>query len=838
VALVSGLASCGGGTASTDARGDRASDAARSDGSADARDSAPDAEDAARDLPADEGTPVDLAPAADAAGDALDAADAATAESGSGDAAAGDGPNTADVAGDGADASDAAEASSGDAVASDARDAAASDVGDALLDVVPTECDGGAVERAACGTLCGTRTRTCAAGHWSAWSGCGGEGECSPGQVQSQACGVTKGVCKAGTQARTCGATCAWPAWPACGGTYVGPSTEICGDRADNDCNDAVDEGCGCTPVLPGHGTDIPLTNVVKMMPDQAKCTIYALNKLAFVSVIDGVTKSEARRIPITGGAVDADLSPNGKFLVVGHSTAPIITAIDTTTGTPVDITVAGEQRQVEVDDAGNVFYINARASFDGTGYRKVNVVTGSASDAALPNGLGSTAAIELSKDGKFLFIEDGASPALLHRYDVTAGLTLKESGGAFNETSIVPEIQFPSRFLYLSPGEQHAYYGGFQFSPFDLKRGPLGHYGADDVIFAEDAAGTIAVGATRIYDAQLVRPIAPTYPEGGSAAAFLAGDQEIWYAGKNRNVTFTNVHDVTDDTGLGSRNVPVEPLASYVFQHLVTDHTRDRVYGLDTDRHVVVAVDTTSLKPVGAVVVNAGATVLSIDPTGAALYVGHHYSHSFVRIKLDTFTFDAAPTTPIIPNRIAALAGGRLAAVASDQWTYLYLYEGATGAIVTKGPLAYQPALTRPGDGLALFLGESGLSGSNLFRFAIENDTWVQKDVDNLHSGLGSPYPSQVVTASPDGKTVFYANYAFDASDLRVLNYTTPDDIVAVSPDSRLAFSLDTIYLVADGTKLASITPRPRTVAASRDSKALIVAGTSGLSKVDLSGL
>ena len=51
------------------------------------------------------------------------------------------------------------------------------------------------------------------------------------------------GVCAAGTM--TCDAV--GSGYGACGGS-VGPSTEVCGDGLDNDCDGTVDEGCVCAP--------------------------------------------------------------------------------------------------------------------------------------------------------------------------------------------------------------------------------------------------------------------------------------------------------------------------------------------------------------------------------------------------------------------------------------------------------------------------------------------------------------------------------------------------------------------------------------------------------------
>ena len=80
-----------------------------------------------------------------------------------------------------------------------------------------------------CGA-CGTQTRTCdaASGQWSAWSGCSGEGVCSPGATQT--CG--------GAATQTCTATCAWGA---CGST--------CGNGTCDGAESPLDCPSDCAPV-------------------------------------------------------------------------------------------------------------------------------------------------------------------------------------------------------------------------------------------------------------------------------------------------------------------------------------------------------------------------------------------------------------------------------------------------------------------------------------------------------------------------------------------------------------------------------------------------------------
>ncbi len=100
-------------------------------------------------------------------------------------------------------------------------DGAACTVGDVCLDgtcsgTLNTACSPGQVESEACGD-CGTRSRSCTSVcTWGSWSSCGGEGVCSTGTTATQE--VACGNCGSQTQTRTCGASCSWPGWSNVGG--------------------------------------------------------------------------------------------------------------------------------------------------------------------------------------------------------------------------------------------------------------------------------------------------------------------------------------------------------------------------------------------------------------------------------------------------------------------------------------------------------------------------------------------------------------------------------------------------------------------------------------------
>jgi len=98
------------------------------------------------------------------------------------------------------------------------------------------DCDDGAVDIQDCG-LCGTRQRTCTDSVWGDWSGCTGEGICTPGDVEYDLCGDTSvGACEYGFTERECTAACDWGDWTSCFGE-VSPRTEVCADGIDQDCD-------------------------------------------------------------------------------------------------------------------------------------------------------------------------------------------------------------------------------------------------------------------------------------------------------------------------------------------------------------------------------------------------------------------------------------------------------------------------------------------------------------------------------------------------------------------------------------------------------------------------
>lgn len=68
---------------------------------------------------------------------------------------------------------------------------------------------------------------------------------CVNGSKQNTSCGTDVGACSTGIKTRIC-LQGQWGSYGSCIGSVV-PTSEICGDSVDNDCDGSTDEGCGCT---------------------------------------------------------------------------------------------------------------------------------------------------------------------------------------------------------------------------------------------------------------------------------------------------------------------------------------------------------------------------------------------------------------------------------------------------------------------------------------------------------------------------------------------------------------------------------------------------------------
>lgn len=688
----------------------------------------------------------------------------------------------------------------------------------------PEACAPGDSMQRLCGN-CGTKTRSCDDGAWGEWSTCEGQGDCAAGAVERVACGSEVGACQLGARVRTCSPTCAWDVWSACQ-DEVEPSAEVCGNGVDENCNGQPDEGCACSPAALGAGGSFALPGrISKLVAHPERCFVYALDQgsPSGVVVIDANRKQELARIGLPYRADDFDLSPDGTTLVVSHDADRAISTIDPLSFERTGTTrVESDPYAVEVSDAGTAYYSELD---QWCAIRAVTLATGA--ETVVSAWSNYEPDLELSRDGRFLFAgESNTSSATLTKYDVSEG-----GWGSAVDASIWDDLVLTAT-VYLSPGGQHVYYAGRQFDAGHLAnvRGST-----NELVFAEDVAGTFAVGSRSVHDAALLKPVA-SFPSAITAAALTAGDTELWTYGDGI-VSYRNVGDLVDPATLGRRELAPEPLSSYGLDVLVADPIRRRLYGLDVARELVVAIDADTLAPLGAILVASQPSDLDVAPGGEALYVGHVGALSIARIDLASFTFDGFLWTPRLNADIEVLAQGRVATTGGAHASLVTLLDSATGQVLDESPRGFnEGALSATGDGTDLFVGEFGTSAGDVVRYDVSSGRFVQRTWSS-DEGYGFRDPARTVVALPDGSGVYYGGYLLDGNDLTVRRYPQADRIRAVTPDGGLAFSADTVYRVADGAVVGTLPVTSPVQATSPDGTTLYLAGGGSITKVDLTG-
>src|SRR6266511_3322087 len=275
-------------------------------------------------------------------------------------------------------------------------------------------CTDGDVAVYACGK-CGTQSKTCSGGTWGAPSACTGEGTCAAGTQDTASCGSDVGACRAGTMTRYCGYQCEWYAWSACGGTYVGPTEELCGNTVDDNCDGTVDEQCGQSIGVGG-----PIVTMASS-PDGKRVYALRTGTVNEVIVFDAEAHVTVAHVRLPQPANDMSLSPSGQHLVVSHDAVHQLSKLDLGANT-VAMTkpVASDPYRIAVNDAGVVYYAELDQWID---IRRVSASLEFSTDTLLGGWPLYEADIALSPDGAFLYAgEGGLSGSSLIKYDVSGG--------------------------------------------------------------------------------------------------------------------------------------------------------------------------------------------------------------------------------------------------------------------------------------------------------------------------------------------------------------------------------------------------------------------------------
>jgi cysteine-rich repeat protein len=697
--------------------------------------------------------------------------------------------------------------------------------GNGLADCADPACAGSTTCQAVCGNGSGEAGEACEDGNTVDGDGC--DHNCTV-----TACGngvVTAGeACDDGNaiDGDGCDHDCTVTA---CGNGIV-TAGEACddGNAIDGDgCESCQFAACPSgAPVEAGKGGSLPLAGpVARIVTSPASCFVYALSLAppAQLVVFSAVNKQELVRIPLPD-AQDIAISPDGAYLVAAHPHAKQLSIIDTTTWRVARMVPTEDAPSVvQVDNNGVAYYVKVLA-LDYPGYTWIyRIDLHSGDERLIAEHYGADVAV--SRDGNFLYAgESGLSGDNLFKYAVAAAGSTVVDRTTYNDSYGFETLK---RHTYVSPGGQHIYYADYQLDAHALGF-TTGRTG--ELIYAEDAAGSFAVGESHVFDATLVRPVA-TLPHGARAAALTANDRELWYYGVSGRLYYVNMSELVGGAALGVHEVNPGPLGTYSFAKLIHDPVRPRLYGLDTAQAAVVVIDTRTLQPTRAIRVGSTPTDLAIDAAGTTLFVGHQDVQGFARIKLDDLTFDRYVVAPRVTYQIAAVSGGRVVTIDWYQGTIPSLLDATTGAVLSQGGWAWFGALSATADGASVFVGDGG-SGGIVTRYSVATNAMVAtgRTPDDFY------FPPRSIAALPDGSGVYYAGVLLDGNDLGVQHYAVNQPIIAVSPDGRRALSGTSVYDVATGRPLGVLPATTSALAISPDSRKAFLFTGKAIISADLS--
>lgn len=575
--------------------------------------------------------------------------------------------------------------------------------------------------------------------------------------------------------------------------------------------------GCACTPVAPGaSGVITPSRTIAKLAHDPVRCLLYALADDQIL-VFDTKAKIELAPIGLPSAGIDLDVSHDGAHLVVAHRSPHSVTTIDLAQRTiTATWPTTAEPGRLEVTTSGIAFY----TSFDQfNSAHQLDLATGAEAQLS-ERTIGYQVDIELSPDESRLFVgEAGTTGDNMMAFDVSSGgLTQVDQIHWNNRTGF---INASRRVLVSKTG--NVYWAGHQWRADNL--GDVTGATLEDV-FAENDAGTIAIGRDFAWD---VATGYKTKPIDGPvlAAAFVSGGQEAWtFAGGM--LRYMATADLAGTHPLGARELPPAPLGDYVLDQLMHDGARNVLYGRDSSRHAIVIIDDTTLQPTREIRVGARPSDMALDPTGNALYVAHEEMEAIAIVDLADATFDRFVQTPRRPYQIEPAGAGRVIVSDRDYDSAPTLVDLATGNAAQTTTLI---AIAVTPDGQTLYVGETG-GGGDMYKFTIiPNNLALISEIET------NPHPGFVrrLLLHPSTSRLWFARKAISMTNFSTVYYTTPDPILNVSPDGRVALSATTVYDAATGTNLGLLPANAPVQAIDADSQKAYVLAPLGILPVDL---
>lgn len=227
-------------------------------------------------------------------------------------------------------------------------------------------------------------------------------------------------------------------------------------------------------------------------------------------------------------------------------------------------------------------------------------------------------------------------------------------------------------------------------------------------------------------------------------------------------------------------------------------DPARPYIYALDRVNNSLLFINKINKVVEKTIFVGSSPVDLAINLTLDKLYIANFGSTQIAVVDLNTqekindlAVETQAGTWGGNPHRIACIAGDRLVFTSEDQWNNFKLIDATTGGLLSFSGSIYEPGLITNAEQTVLYASESGSSGSEIIRYDLNGDEFVQ--VDNSDSGTNYGYRDACI--STNNEYIFFNRNKYATNNLSSILGSFSEPIHACSSDGSIAIGKEYIW-------------------------------------------
>jgi hypothetical protein len=205
-------------------------------------------------------------------------------------------------------------------------------------------------------------------------------------------------------------------------------------------------------------------------------------------------------------------------------------------------------------------------------------------------------------------------------------------------------------------------------------------------------------------------------------------------------------------------------------------DEPKNTLYAISQSGKKLFFINATTMKVEKTLAFNGNPT--DIIKENGKLYVSLGDINQIAIIDMVSKTITKTIYTSSDPYRIEK-DGDKIYYAQGDQWCGIYVYDLTTNTD-ERLPIEnfYEPDIAINSKDHILYIGEAGLSGSNMSYYSTSENKIINKT--NYNGGYGFPYPNRYTIF--DGEKVYFAGYGFDKLNAtRILGKYGNGDVIFV---------------------------------------------------------